>query len=411
MNELETSSLPPSNLSQIEVGEYLTVIKGPNPCGESLRYDPLYDQIRNARREDDATLSRGIWQYDLKRADWFTVEKLASEALMNHSKDLQIAGWLGEAWIMIYGIPGLIENLRLLRLLCEKFWTKLYPLLEEEDTEFRSQFFDWYDQTMMKHLVKIPIIGNDLANKSITLADWRSAFRFDSVIKREPDSNRLIQKAVERGQITLKQFYTFIKILSTSVVKERLQELDTLYAEFNALKKTLDRLMANSTMAFNELKPTLDDLKRIYQTELEQRPDEEEIEKAKEEAGKPALLQAESKESTHTPPSTSSESSSTSPPPNQEDIREQAYQQLSEIMMFLQKTDPHSPAPRLLHQILAWKDQNITQILSELGASPEELIVLMKFLGLVQGSQDSKEKNTSSESFSKSPEPLQSIEA
>lgn len=370
------------DVSQIHIEEYLTPITGPNSCGDSLRYDPLYDQIRTARREDDPTLSRGIWQFDLKKADWITVEKLASEALKKRSKDLQIAGWLGESWVTLYGIPGFIYNIRLIRLLSEKFWDKLYPTLEEGDSEFRSQFFDWYDHTMMKHLVKIPIIGDDLANQAISLADWRSAFRFDSVIKREPDSNKLIQKAVERGQITLKQFYTFIKRLSTPFIHDRLQELETAFSEFNALKNALNTLMPDSTMAFNELNPTLEDLKRVYQTEFDQRLEEE---KTKEPLSSPAPQIAPTelqKESQEAPPPFKPD---ILPRSNAQDItREQAYQSLSEIMVFLQKTEPHSIAPQLLSQLITWKDKSITQIFSELGSSPEEMVLLMRFLGLVE---------------------------
>ena len=37
------------------------------PCGESLRYTPVYDAIREARRADDDSLSQGVWQREYKK--------------------------------------------------------------------------------------------------------------------------------------------------------------------------------------------------------------------------------------------------------------------------------------------------------------------------------------------------------
>ena len=35
------------------VDDLLKPLDGANPCGVSLRYDPIYDKIREARRQDE----------------------------------------------------------------------------------------------------------------------------------------------------------------------------------------------------------------------------------------------------------------------------------------------------------------------------------------------------------------------
>ena len=55
---------------QIEIDDLLQPIAGDNPAGESLRYEGTYDRISEARREDDPTLSQGIYKSTCKRADW-----------------------------------------------------------------------------------------------------------------------------------------------------------------------------------------------------------------------------------------------------------------------------------------------------------------------------------------------------
>ena len=61
-------------------------ISAAHPVGDNLYYDPVYDQIKEARREDDPTLSQGVWEFDLKKADWAVVENLCSRALITQTK-------------------------------------------------------------------------------------------------------------------------------------------------------------------------------------------------------------------------------------------------------------------------------------------------------------------------------------
>ena len=95
--------------------ELLAPIPGDNPAGESLRYQGTFDRIAEARREDDPSLSQGIYKSTLKRADWATTETICIEALGKRSKDLQIASWLLETWLHLYGFAGVTNGLRLPR--------------------------------------------------------------------------------------------------------------------------------------------------------------------------------------------------------------------------------------------------------------------------------------------------------
>lgn len=354
----------------------LIPITGENPSGENLRYDVLYDKIREARREDDPTVSRGIWQFELKRADWLAVEKLSCEALMERSKDLQIAGWLGEAWLVLEGVPGLNRSFQLITKLCDRFWPTLYPTLDDGDMEIRTQLFDWYDNTLMKRLVEIPIINQEFADRSISLADWMSAFRLDNVLKQSSDSDKLLQKALERGQLTLKQFYALMKLIPTDLLKKKLDELQELQDSFLELKSKLNKLMSDSTMAFNELKPVIDDMIRVYLAEYEQRQEKkEEIIPLTTTSSVEDKIVLEKKEK--------SDTQVLSPVEEEGLTRDVAYKQLAEIADFLEKTEPHSPVVKLLRRIISWEHKDLMDILTEMGSTPDELVALMKFLGIM----------------------------
>jgi len=117
--------------------DILKAIPGDNPSGNSLRYDPLYDKIKEARREDDE-LAQGAWQHDRKVSDTGLVIKLAEEAIAIKSKDLQLAAWLTEALVKKNGFGGLQEGLQLCTGLINDFWDTLYPEIEDGDLETRA---------------------------------------------------------------------------------------------------------------------------------------------------------------------------------------------------------------------------------------------------------------------------------
>jgi type VI secretion system protein ImpA len=122
--------------------DLLNPIPGENPAGADLRYDPLYDKIKEARRED-GDAPQGEWERPRKTADWTAVIKLAGEALATRTKDLQLAAWLTEAMLRKEGYPGLGGGLALLRGLMEKFWDNVYPELEDGDAELRAAPIEW----------------------------------------------------------------------------------------------------------------------------------------------------------------------------------------------------------------------------------------------------------------------------
>ncbi|MGB0063087.1 MAG: type VI secretion system protein TssA, partial [Terracidiphilus sp.] len=152
-------------------------IAGENPCGEWLRYEGTYDRIREARREDDPGLPQGVWQTELKRADWGAVEFLCSTALAERSKDLQLAAWLLEAWIQLDGFEGAARGLELIGRLCASFWDGMYPTLSEE-LEARLAPIRWINERLSRRLRLLRVTQPEMSGiASYSLADWEQAMR------------------------------------------------------------------------------------------------------------------------------------------------------------------------------------------------------------------------------------------
>src|SRR5690348_15409929 len=86
--------------------DLLNPITGDNPSGINLRYDPVTDKVKEARREDTEA-PQGAWKTALKVADHAQAIKLAGEALATRGKDLQLAVWLVDSHVRREGFVAL----------------------------------------------------------------------------------------------------------------------------------------------------------------------------------------------------------------------------------------------------------------------------------------------------------------
>src|SRR5437016_11574648 len=137
------------------ISTLLSPVSDKSPSGELLRYEGTYDQIMEARREDDPILEQGVWKRELKKADWNLVNQLCLEALQKRSKDLQIAAWLLESWIHLRGFPGVRAGCQVLVQLCRTFWESFYP--SQDDAEYGLAQINGINGKLVTGLKVIPL--------------------------------------------------------------------------------------------------------------------------------------------------------------------------------------------------------------------------------------------------------------
>lgn len=142
--------------------ELLKPIPGASPGGADVRYEPVFDKIKEARREDE-DIPQGEWTTERKTADWPQVISLATDVLANKSKDVQVAAWLTEALLRRQGFAGLRDGLDLLTGLIENFWDTLYPEIDDGDAEMRAGPLDWVGRKFTIPVMRVPLdkSGND----------------------------------------------------------------------------------------------------------------------------------------------------------------------------------------------------------------------------------------------------------
>ena len=133
----------------------LAPIAGDNPAGRWVRDDPIYEKIKEARRED-VVAEQGDWKTALKVADHALVVKLTTEVLSTASKDLQLASWWTESMLKREGVVGLLDGVTLMHRLLVDFWDTAYPELEDGDPSLRAGPLDFIGMKLVDALHAAP---------------------------------------------------------------------------------------------------------------------------------------------------------------------------------------------------------------------------------------------------------------
>jgi type VI secretion system protein ImpA len=241
----------------------LNPIPGENPSGQSLRYDPVYDKIREARRaEEELQLSeeagkKDVWAHAIKKADFVLVTKLATEALSKRSKDLQIAAWLTEALLAQERIAGLTQGLDLLRGLIENFWDTLYPEVEDGDLEMRAGPIEWVGAHLDLQVRKVPLTKNKL--------DWLK-FQESRRIGYEADAQgneakmTARQTAIAEKKCTAEEFDEAVRNTGESYFRQLTADLTAAVDSAHTLETLSDEKFGREAPNFANLKKALEDL-------------------------------------------------------------------------------------------------------------------------------------------------------
>ena len=330
--------------------DLLNPIAGDNPSGANLRYDPVYDQLKEARRQDDAG-PQGEWQHERKAADYRQVADLAGKALAERSKDLQLAVWLTEAALNREKFAGLLEGLDLLRGLLEQFWDTLYPEIEDDDLEPRSMLLSWLaGQRMVDAVRTTPITAGGFG-----LMQYQESRRTGS--EEEASQNESKQKsraaAVAEGKPTVEDFDKDAASTPTAQYEAWVAALDACLASTASLGALCDQKFAGDPPNLIPLRTALEEVRHTTNQILQKRPGRIPAEPAPE---------SEPESETYYPPDTAEAApAADAPAPRRKatigldpESLDEVAPRLRAVAKFLRAQDAYSPAPYLLLRGYRW---------------------------------------------------------
>jgi len=361
---------------KVDLERLLTPISGARPSGESLRYAGLFDQVQEARREDDAALPQGVWKTSLKKADWKEVERLCLEALETRTKDLQLAAWLLEAWLRLDGAAGVVQGVRLLAGLCESFWDSVHPELEEDDQELRLAPLYWVDERLSEELrLYIPVTRPETEEApAYSLSDWEAARHLDNLARVNP---QVLQAAEAEGRLTLPKFLVSVTLTPSLFYAGQIGELRQALGALGELGALLESRCGDRAPGFRRFNGHLVAIQRLAVRVLEERQDEL-PDTAPGDESLPAWSVAGGGDDGGEGYDMDDGLSGGGPIRS----RAEAYRRLAEAADYLLRTEPHSPAPYLVKRAVSWGSMSLSELLYELLQSSSDLNTIYSLLGI-----------------------------
>jgi type VI secretion system protein ImpA len=348
--------------------DLLNPIAGPNSSGVNLRYEKVYDQIKEARTEDDESIPTGAWSRQIKRADFNLVIKLAGEALANKSKDLQLAAWLTEAHIRKEGI-GLIQPcLKLFQDLQVEFWDTLYPEIEDGDAGMRAVPIEWACNRIAAILRDAPITRDGL-----NFYQYREsrAIGYEADAEYNEAKTQQRQQAIADGKTTAEDFDKSFNSTPKSWYVQTEAALHASLETMEDLHLFCEQKYGDDAPGFGKLRTALEEVGQVVtgllnekrKTEPDAPPPEERVEPQPEPEPEPepVVVAGEAQmEAAPGPAQPKAGKTFTLEPVDKED----AFARVQACAMFLHKDNPASPVAYMLQSALRFAETR------EAGGSP-----------------------------------------
>jgi len=329
--------------------DLLNPIPGNNPCGENLRYDPVYDRIKEARQEDEDDAPQGEWQRARKKADFALVIKLTCDALIKRSKDLQLAAWLGEALLRRESFPVLPDCISFLKDLQEKFWESCYPEIEDGSPELRCSPQEFFASRCDYILRRLPLTKNGL-----TWIDYQTKKTVPSEddAKSDEKKNETREEAIKDGKLTPEDWNEALAATPKEFYEQIVQSLDASLDAVATLDRFCDEKYGSEGPSLGKLRSVLDEVRttaNVLYTEKGGPDSEQPAEEVVEGGGDDSSAVSVGGGAAAAPARVRAAGSWSEP-----DSPETAATLAARIAEYLRRQDPSLVAPYLLTRALRW---------------------------------------------------------
>lgn len=365
--------------------ELLAPISASSEAGVDIRNTDFYAEIRSLRVTEDAAgiVSEGTLEPGQTRvADWPRVIGQCVTALSKNTKDLRIAVWLADALARVHHVSGLLEALRFLIRLLDRYWATLYPRVENYELEERAEWLEQCDELLASNVrgVTITEAGPEYTH---TFGQWQRCrhLREKAALAKKVDEAAALRKEADDLQhaidiAILRTPDAFYASLQSHLV-ECLSECDRLKlllqerfaAEYRNADNTIARVMAPG---FMHTRTALQECLTFINQILTQRHGTD-----------TAAVQGSK------PPAPGAATTSDTP-----QSRTEAIMQLEKIAQFFQRTEPHSPVAYLVQRAARWGEMSLNDWLAEVVGDSTVLAKIRETLGVAPSDGAKQEQKT-----------------
>lgn len=336
------------NRYQYNLESILKEIEGsPNGVGFDVSLSRVYDEIKDAKFEEDDSVSFGIWERELKKADWAKAEQLCVEALEKQSKDLQIVGWLMETLTVLDGFDGILDAINILYEFISKFWEASYPRTEDNtsDQEQKLRILNWIYSVLEKRSKFTPFIKD---SSGISIYSYDYAVEMKNTIIRAPNlSTEVLNSANKAHMKTLEEIQNIINITPVSEFEQTTDIIERIKSVCEKLKESLQNFVNDPDPVFPGLLNNLEKVKKIISL------------KNKNTSKEPDHPQAEIYKTSE---------------------RDAIYDEINMLAQRLAVIEKHSPSSFILNLVVSWKNKSLLEVIEDIKTGTTESHKLLKFL-------------------------------
>jgi len=266
----------------LDIENLLEPISPEQPVGTDLRWTPEWDRLKEARRSDDE-LQVGKWaKKDRKTSNWQLVHELATEMLRERTKDLQIAMWLTEADLKLYGFAGLRDGLKVSRELMIRYWDDgLFPSIED-GPEDRGGPFQWLNDKLTDAITAVPITSRSDDGGDYGILQLQEARRVGSEANCknadgdiDQDKRKAYNKALDEGHISMEMFERAVKETRRANAEQLWDVFDQTHQEFRDFEKVIDQKFGDVAPSLSSCRAALNEIREELSRIVERKRIEE----------------------------------------------------------------------------------------------------------------------------------------
>lgn len=241
--------------------DLLEPIAGDNPSGPDLYYEKIFDQIKEARTEDDEVTPTGVWDRAPKRADHAAVIKLAGETIAKRSKDLRLATWLAESHFKREGFPALLPGLQFIKDIQDAFWPTIHPAPDDDgDLGRRVGAVEAYAGRMY-----LALRNAGVTRSGLTLLQYQESRVVGYEVSATTDEQmRARSDAIEHGKVTAEDFDKSFAATPKAFYAETEQTLNDALALLDEIDRFDEEKYGDDYPALGKMRSALEDERVLF---------------------------------------------------------------------------------------------------------------------------------------------------
>ncbi|WP_188151042.1 type VI secretion system protein TssA [Teredinibacter waterburyi] len=345
----------------LDIDAILAPISDDNPAGFDVRedYSPtsIYQTIKAERNSARAVERQMVHEGNSNEADnhWRKIASLAPQLLSQNGKDLEVACWLAESMIRLYGFQGLRDAFKILQGLVDQYWDNLYPMPDEDGLETRVSCVAGLNGEGVEGVLIAPIRKAKLTDGEdpgpYSLWQYQSVLEAQKIADEDARQSKLSKLGFSLDDVekSIAQSSDGFLVALRDDIEEAIEIYRQLGYKLDELcglndsppTRTVVEVLGDCLGAVNHLGRNF----LVVETEddLQQSEDSD--------------VAINTQDATNGTPTKVSGPVAT---------REQAFKQLLEISAFFRKTEPHSPVSYVLEKAVKWGEMPLNELILEL---------------------------------------------